>query len=370
MIMFMIIIGAFIGGLTNSLAIKMLFRPYQPKYIGKLRVPFTPGIIPKRRDQLAMQMGKLVVQHLVTEESIRRKLQENHLQEMIIGKLIEEWQQLQNVRKPLWEWLEQLEIRINKQEIQSIVTKKGMQRFDQAVDNLGKKTVDESLGRVISEEDITKITQFAQKKLDDILSGENTRYQLEKVIARYVESKGFLGNMLLSMMNKQELSIKIQRLLLQYIRGDEGYRLLHRNIMKEWDNLKEQELQQWLQYLQKAKVREQIISSMDQILSIDKVLQLPVQQILTPLDTKMREEWIPLFTRKTLEVLVRQLPQIMKQLNIEKMVEAQVSTFPVQRMEEMILSISKKEFKWITYLGALLGGWIGLLQGLILLFTS
>lgn len=370
MIIFMIIIGAFIGGLTNSLAIKMLFRPYQAKYIGKIRVPFTPGIIPKRRDQLAMQMGNLVVQHLVTEDSIRRKLQENDLQEIVTHKLIEEWQQLQNVRQPLGEWLDQLEMKVNKQEIQSIVRKKGLQQLDQAMVNLGKKTIDESLGQVISEEDIVKLTQFAQKKLNDILSSENTRYQLEKVIARYVESKGFLGNMLLSMMNKQELSMKIQRLLLQYMQGEEGYRLLHRNIVKEWNNLKEQELRQWLQFIQRDSVREQIKSSMDQILSVDKVLQLPVQQVLTPLDTKMREEWIPLFTRKTFEVLVRQLPQIMRQLNIEKMVEVQVSTFPVHRMEEMILSISRKEFKWITYLGALLGGWIGLLQGLILLFTS
>ena len=40
-------IGAIIGFFTNWLAVRMLFRPYRPKYIGKLRLPFTPRKIPK-----------------------------------------------------------------------------------------------------------------------------------------------------------------------------------------------------------------------------------------------------------------------------------------------------------------------------------
>ncbi|RSL34658.1 DUF445 family protein [Salibacterium salarium] len=70
----MIIIGAVIGGVTNSLAIKMLFRPYRPVYVGKWRLPFTPGLIPKRRGEMAEQMGKMVVTHLLTPERIREKL--------------------------------------------------------------------------------------------------------------------------------------------------------------------------------------------------------------------------------------------------------------------------------------------------------
>ena len=44
----------------------MLFRPHRPIYIGKFQVPFTPGLIPKRRDELAVQLGKMVVEHLLT----------------------------------------------------------------------------------------------------------------------------------------------------------------------------------------------------------------------------------------------------------------------------------------------------------------
>lgn len=73
-IIIMIVIGALIGGLTNLIAIKMLFRPFNTLYIGKFRVPFTPGLIPKRRKQLAVQLGETVTKHLLTAEGVQAKI--------------------------------------------------------------------------------------------------------------------------------------------------------------------------------------------------------------------------------------------------------------------------------------------------------
>ncbi|MCT8139482.1 DUF445 family protein [Anaerobacillus sp. CMMVII] len=53
----------------------MLFRPYRAYYLGKWRIPFTPGLIPKRRGELAEQLGKLVVNHLLTAEGLQKKLE-------------------------------------------------------------------------------------------------------------------------------------------------------------------------------------------------------------------------------------------------------------------------------------------------------
>lgn len=72
--LFMIVIGAAIGAVTNHLAIQMLFRPYRPYYLFGKRVPFTPGLIPKRRDELAKQMGLMVTNHLLTPEGIKKRL--------------------------------------------------------------------------------------------------------------------------------------------------------------------------------------------------------------------------------------------------------------------------------------------------------
>ena len=39
------LIGAVIGYITNWLAIKMLFRPREAKYIFGMKLPFTPGLM-------------------------------------------------------------------------------------------------------------------------------------------------------------------------------------------------------------------------------------------------------------------------------------------------------------------------------------
>ncbi len=66
------LVGAAIGYITNWIAVKMLFRPLYPKYLGKWRLPFTPGIIPRRKDALAKAIGKAVGEELLTKEDIQK----------------------------------------------------------------------------------------------------------------------------------------------------------------------------------------------------------------------------------------------------------------------------------------------------------
>ena len=60
----------------------------------------------------------------------------------------------------------------------------------------------------------------------------------------------------------------------------------------------------------------------------------------------------------------------LRKLKIDDMVREQVDTFPVAVLEDLVLGISKREFKMITVLGALLGGVIGIVQGLIVFATN
>lgn len=64
------LIGAIIGYFTNYLAVKMLFRPYYPIRIGKWKLPFTPGIIPKRQMALAKAVGNAVGTKLFTGDDL------------------------------------------------------------------------------------------------------------------------------------------------------------------------------------------------------------------------------------------------------------------------------------------------------------
>ena len=68
------VIGACIGYVTNWVAVKMLFRPVKEYHIGKLRIPFTPGIIPKNKDRIAEVIGQVISENLLDEESLKKQL--------------------------------------------------------------------------------------------------------------------------------------------------------------------------------------------------------------------------------------------------------------------------------------------------------
>lgn len=70
------LIGALIGYLTNHIAIRMLFRPLHPWRLAGRRIPLTPGVIPAARHRLARNIGKMVGDHLLTPEDVRRALGE------------------------------------------------------------------------------------------------------------------------------------------------------------------------------------------------------------------------------------------------------------------------------------------------------
>ncbi|MFB2937783.1 DUF445 domain-containing protein [Aerosakkonemataceae cyanobacterium BLCC-F154] len=81
------ILGAIIGYFTNDIAIKMLFRPYRAKYIGKKKLPFTPGLIPANQERLAKRISDTIMGSLLTPQELqnlaRRLLQTDRVQGVI-----------------------------------------------------------------------------------------------------------------------------------------------------------------------------------------------------------------------------------------------------------------------------------------------
>jgi len=65
-----IVIGAVIGYATNTLAIWMLFHPKKQKRVAGLRIPGTPGVVPKERERLAAVLGEAVADKLMTHDDI------------------------------------------------------------------------------------------------------------------------------------------------------------------------------------------------------------------------------------------------------------------------------------------------------------
>jgi len=79
------LLGAFIGYVTNYIAIRMLFRPLKPWRVFGIRVPLTPGIIPSKRHELAARMGEMVGSHLLTAEDVGRVLERDSFRRELKG---------------------------------------------------------------------------------------------------------------------------------------------------------------------------------------------------------------------------------------------------------------------------------------------
>lgn len=77
------VIGAVIGYFTNYIAVKMLFRPYHPVKLGGITLPFTPGIIPKRKDALAAAIGSAVSNSLLKDDDIKGILLSQGMQDAV-----------------------------------------------------------------------------------------------------------------------------------------------------------------------------------------------------------------------------------------------------------------------------------------------
>jgi uncharacterized membrane protein YheB (UPF0754 family) len=96
LLIFIPLISAFIGWVTNWVAIKMLFHPRHPKKI--LGITFH-GIFPKRQQQFAEKLGKLVSAEFLSFDDIEQKISnpenlkkimpmiENHVDDFLRNKL-------------------------------------------------------------------------------------------------------------------------------------------------------------------------------------------------------------------------------------------------------------------------------------------
>ena len=65
--------GAVAGGLTNTIAIWMLFHPYEPpKLFGRWRIKFLQGAVPKNQARLASAIGRTVGSRLLTPDDLTK----------------------------------------------------------------------------------------------------------------------------------------------------------------------------------------------------------------------------------------------------------------------------------------------------------
>lgn len=164
-ILFLIpVISAFIGWFTNWIAIKMLFHPKEPKRILGITIQ---GIFPKRQQQFAEKLGKLVSEELLSFADIQQKLvHPNNIQQLmpVVEEHIDQF-----LRKKLAEEMPVISMFIGENTIQQL---KGI--FMKELESLFPVIMQRYMGHLQQELDLEKIVtqkvaSFSSDKLEDIL---------------------------------------------------------------------------------------------------------------------------------------------------------------------------------------------------------
>ena len=369
-LLFMVAIGALIGGFTNSLAIKMLFRPYKALYIGGKRVPFTPGLIPKRREELAIQLGKMVVEHLLTPDSIKKKFQDTKFKDEMGKWASEEAEKLFGSEKTIQELAKNLGVSnlqmMSEEKLKSFIEN----RYLLFIHSINQKELNEIMPVEMQEKlenKIPEISTYILNKGADFFSSDEGKQRLRKIIDDFLSKKGMLGNMIHMFLGNESLVDKVQPEIIKFLQKSGTNELMTTLIVKEWEKLKNLKVSEVEAKIGRNQMIETIQKQVVQIVPIQEYAHKPIGDLLTPYRNRIFSDWIPRIIDIAGKALSERVETLMDRLHLAEIVKEQVESFSVERLEEMVLSISRREFKMITFLGAFLGGLIGVVQGLIVI---
>lgn len=275
------IVGALIGLFTNSVALKMIFRPLTPKYIGKWQLPFTPGIIPRERKRLALTVGTAISDNLMNKESIEKTLLSQEMYDKI-GATIDDFvaKQFRNndsLQRFLYETL-------SEKEINEIVnsTKKDLAKL------LHEKLSNPELGRYVSH----IVVQHAIKKTQESILGLFGAENFIKVVATPAEE-------LLSKNINQMLSNNSEEMVMKVI-DNEAEKILAtpmREIMTTHQN-------------RVAQVKENVISAYKRIVSEHLPRILETINISRIVEDRINDMDVRELERITLQVVSKELKWI------------------------------------------------------------
>lgn len=469
-----ILVGATIGYITNWLAIKMLFRPYERKYIFGIPIPFTPGLIPKEQKRISKSVGDAVGDYLLTEDIIMENIKKGNIEEKIEIYIIEYINSLKNNDINIRELIDKLNIEEYEKIKNNISDKISFTIFNYLKNN--KKDFLEKINfeieninynekikelRILFERELNKISDSEElekiifveinniiekykndnRKLKELVNEEKTNRFVENnshhivdIVRKSVNDismehriKNILNNIVEENVSKaillftgtESIVEKIYNALINFINNedfDENIKLILKtglnsfmdnsiaNIYSGFEKDLNQDNIERMSIFFKDKIfsennNKKIMDNIEDIFSkkediiidslknkieeyydnliendkfryfinneilniVDNISNIKINKILNNIE----EDKLNLIVSKIKDIIInlinKKLPIILSKFDISKIVEEEINSFEVDFAEEIILEIASKELKAITWLGALLGGIMGIL---------
>lgn len=287
------LIGAGIGYVTNWIAVKMMFRPLKPVKIGKITLPFTPGIIPKNKERIAKAIGNTISNNLLTENVLTNSLLSDE-KENSIRDILET-------------------------------------RFNETI-NEGDFKVKEKILDYVEDNSYNKAVEFIKNLLTNSIINTLKEEDIGSIVANQIEiaAKEKIQGSILGIFGANNLISKISeeasKKINEYI-DQNGKEIISVIIMEKISDLEDTEI---------CKIAKKINESPIDIISIA----------------------MNIYNR----IIEDNLSNILKTIDISKIVEDKINSMDMLELEKMILEIMKKELNALVNLGALIGFILGLLN--------
>ena len=297
--------GAIIGFVTNVIAIRMLFRPLKEiRFLG-VRLPFTPGILPKQRNRLAQSIGAMVERELLTPEILRLRLARGDVRAQIKNAL-------------------------------SLFT-----------ENFLSRTPKELLDG--NESVITQRITGALETLYPSLTRGFIDFLNRDEIRREMESRGrvFLTQIFLQLNT-------LQRIFLAAGQYDLTLQEKMPEIIKELVASVED-------LLRDGKVKNMLVDTVS--LSFDGMINGQKNlSALFNINTDDKRKLDDFLFDKLMSAADGQIENMLSMINIKALVAERIDSLDMLRVERIILDVMADQFKWINIFGGILGFLIGAFQ--------
>ena len=192
-----ILAGAVAGGLTNTVAIWMLFHPYRPPSVAGRRLRFLHGAIPKNQPRLASAIGRAVGTRLLTEEDLTEVLRQPEFREAFDEGLSRFLHDLLEVERGSLSELLGPEVM---KEVDAIVDEVlahtadriesyvQSEAFEESVEGrasaLADLVADEPVGDLLTPAREVRITESAEEWIDGAVTGDAFREMVGKYVRR------------------------------------------------------------------------------------------------------------------------------------------------------------------------------------------
>ena len=407
-----VFVGAIIGYCTNWLAIKMVFKPVEEKKILGIKIPFTPGLIPKERYRIAKSVGEVVGENLLSREKIaeilssratRKKIQklfllkieENKSNRKSLNNIIEVMgeEKILEKKSKLGNFLcDYILARVKEYNLEGFVSR--AMDYDLIVQEfIGKieedeKTIGETIPKEINEKFpkiIEENREFIISSLRELLEGEETSERIRNEIGNFLDNS--MGKMITMFIGIDTIAEKVINGISKYLyteQGEENILELTNGILDKAMDLEVKSLStlfESVNILELEKLGNRfLLKKIDEIIhsenfefiirdnierSMEKILNMEIGEIIDFIDVENLEETISdlhEISSQSIETLVIELVNL---FDISKIVEDEINSFEIEYTEKLILDIADRELKAITRLGALLGAILGLLAPLL-----